>query len=250
MGSKVPGGMTVKGGSMGSSGVNVQFANPQGAAQETSATTSARIQAEQSAKLAENQKLLQSMSSLGKPLDEVDLNDAVKVFGGDFDTAKKFMDLKKSFADSKPDTATRKVEIIVPILDNLFTRILPKIPTAEGAAGRAYGYVNKAQQMAGYNPYLTTYMNSIKLIRPIMVKAMGDSGNLSEAEQKTAMMLAEQAATGTTTERRMAIDQLKMILTTAAGKQWGQLVNRGKKETMKDLSTDELLDFIKGGVKR
>jgi len=234
------GGMIPKSGTMGSSGFSVQVASPSAAAAETAATTESRLMTENRVKRALDQANADAIASFGKPYADLTLDDAMVLFKGDLDQAKKFIDVKKAFVNE--EGTIRKINIVVPIVDNMF-KLLDKIPAAEGIPGRAISMVNVGKQKAGYLPEMTTFQNSMKMIRPLIVKGMGDSGNLSNQEQEMAMSLLQQVITGTSSERSQGIQAFKNIMERSGGKPWASMVG-GKKTTYKDLDTGDLMKLL------
>jgi hypothetical protein len=234
----------------------MQFKGAQGitnipvVAAEAAATATARTTATEQAKLKiqkeQDLELLSSVSSIGKPYSEVNLDDAMTVFNGNLDTAKKFIDLKKSFQETEP--TKKKIDMVVPIVEQII-RMSKSIPSAEGLSGRGVQATNWLQGKAGYSAEMTTIGNMIKMIRPMIVKAMGDSGNLNIQEQKTGVAVLEQIPSGTTKERELGVKMFKMIMEKGAGRSWDKVLGETKKATHKDLDDDELMNMLQNYMK-
>jgi len=88
--------------------------------------------------------------------------------------------------EKKAVEAKRKVKTAIDLLEKKYYngQANPKL-----AYGRAGGMLQtlKSKVMDNGNPELRAYEGLVKSIRPALVKAMGDTGNLSETEQQAAI---------------------------------------------------------------
>jgi hypothetical protein len=98
-----------------------------------------------------------------------------------------FLKIPELSADEKKaGEAKKKVKNAIDLLEKKYYggQTNPKL-----AYGRAEGLLQtlKSRAMDNGNPELRAYEGLVKSIRPALVKAMGDTGNLSETEQQAAI---------------------------------------------------------------
>lgn len=94
-------------------------------------------------------------------------------------------------ADKEKQQSQAEIERIITGLEDMyfFSDRGPLTYGVPGELGRLSARMEQfnAQQRADYNPELLNYMSQRDSIRPKFVKAMGDSGNFSDSEQKKAV---------------------------------------------------------------
>lgn len=186
---------------------------------------------------------LKNVTEMGKSYEELTFNDILNATDKNIPLANQILKLRDSFKSTQGESD--KTVVAAKVIDSLFS-LADSIPASEGISGRVQSFYNKGAAQAGYLPQLKVLKDNSMLVAPLLRKAIGDTGNISNAEQIAAMAGLESLGAGTKAERQLQKEFFINLLERASGKKWNQMV--GKKETPKDSikerSTEELLQML------
>lgn len=243
------GGLTLK----SISGTGPTLTNIPAAAQEagarSAASTSARLGTEQQITQQKNIQQKGKLESLSKPLAELNFEDIYNATG-DLNFTKDFFEARKSYSGGQMNQEKfmqQSVGLISGLID-----FAKNIPESSGFSGKQIqGKINKANVQLGNLPELEAYEATANMVAPMIAKAFGDSGNVSDTQQKMLLPALLNLASGQKELRQSSQQILELLFSNASGKpvNFNKVVRPHPSQAIKEISNDELMRMLQQGMK-
>lgn len=193
----------------------------------------------------ETQGLLNNLTVGNKSLNDVSVDDLVKASNGNLDFAKSVMGLINGFKSQNGNDKNKKLDVATAALQEMIN-LTKNIPAQSGLYGKTIQpAVNKTNQVVGSLPEKEIYEGFIPLVTPLLLKGLGDAGNLGDQEKKQIAESISLLANPQIEVRKQSRDVLAKILTRATGKKVMFTAPNAEKKQKTDLSSFSDEELIK-----